>query len=82
MFDCLSLIGPELQGGFWGCHTPQKFHSEVQWAELYFSRQTKIFFGTKQYCRRDETKIFFNQKLLGSRKNMLSVKFPEDGPGR
>ena len=37
-------------------------------SDFYFSRQTKIFLGTKQYCRREETEIFGNKKLLGSRK--------------
>ena len=37
-----------------------------------------MFLDTKQYCRREETEIFVNQKLLGSRKNMLSVKYSTD----
>ena len=58
-------------GGVWGGDTPpQKFHSEVQSAEFSVSRQTEKFLDTKQYCRREETEIFVNQKSLGTRKNM------------
>ena len=42
--------GPKLRrGGLGGVTFPQKFHSEVQSAEFYFRRQTKIFLDTKQY---------------------------------
>ena len=67
--------GPELPGGVGGCDIPQKFHSEVHPAEFCFSRWTKIFLDTKQYCRQEKTKIFVAQNLLGSWKNMLSLKY-------